>query len=77
MAWIAAVAWSPALALPKKILLNLFIYLLFKASYAAYGGSQGRGLTEATAASLCQSHSNVRSELHLQPTPQLTATPDP
>ena len=29
------------------------------------------------AASLHHSHSNVGSEPHLQPTPQLTATPDP
>jgi len=43
----------------------------------AYGGSQARGLTGAAAAGLCQSHSNARSEPHLQPTPQLTATPNP
>ena len=48
------------------------------AAPAAYGGSQARGLIGATtAASLCQSHSNAGSELCLQPTPQLTATPDP
>ena len=43
----------------------------------AYGGSQARGLIGAVAAGLHQSHSNARSELHLQPTPQLMATPDP
>ena len=43
----------------------------------AYGGSQARGLTGAVAAGLHQSHSNMGSELHLQPTPQLTAAPDP
>ena len=42
----------------------------------AYGGSQARGLIGAIAAGLCQSHSNVGSESHLQPTPQLTATLD-
>ena len=31
----------------------------------------------AAAASLCQSHSNSASELHLRPTPQLAAVPDP
>ena len=31
----------------------------------------------ATATGLHQSHSNVGSEAGLQPTPQLTATPDP
>jgi len=30
----------------------------------------------AVAASLRQSHSNLGSEPHLRPTPQLTATPD-
>ena len=43
----------------------------------AYGGSQARGRIGAVAASLRQSHSNAESEPHLQPTPQLTATPDP
>ena len=38
-------------------------------------GSQIRGLIGATAAGLCQSHSNARSELHLRPTLQLTAMP--
>ena len=41
------------------------------------GGSQARGLIGAVAAHLRQSHSNGESEPHLQPTPQLTATPDP
>ena len=40
----------------------------------AYGGSQARGLIGAIAAGLYHSHSNTRSELHLQLTPQLTAT---
>ena len=31
----------------------------------------------AEAASLCQSHTNARSEPHLQPMLQLTAMPDP
>ena len=43
----------------------------------AYGGSQARGPIGAVAASLRQSHNNTGSELCLQPTPQLTATPDP
>ena len=43
----------------------------------AYGGSQARGRTGAAAAGLCHSHSNVGSELHLRPTPQRTAMPDP
>ena len=43
----------------------------------AYGGSQARGLIRAVATGLRQRHSNVGSEPHLQPTPQLTAMPDP
>ena len=46
------------------------------AAPAAYGDSQARGRIGAIAASLRQSHSNAGSEPRLQPTPQLTATPD-
>ena len=41
----------------------------------AYGGSQARGPIGAVATSLRQSHSNAGSELNLQPTSQLKATP--
>ena len=60
------------LLLKKKLFLAIFW-----AAPAAYGGSQARGLIGAVAAHLRQSHSNGESEPHLQPTPQLTATPDP
>ena len=43
----------------------------------AYAGSQARGLIGAIATGLRQSHSNTRSELRLQPTPQLMATSHP
>ena len=43
----------------------------------ACGSSQTRGQIRATAAGLHHSHSDVGSKLHLLPTPQLTATPDP
>jgi len=43
----------------------------------ACGDFQARGLIRAVAASLCQSHSNARSELHLRAAPQLMAMPDP
>ena len=48
----------------------LFIYLSFvfcpyRAAPTAYGGSQARGLIGAVAASLCQSHSNARSDPRL------------
>ena len=43
----------------------------------ACGSSQARGLIRDVAAGLHQSHGNLGSELYLQPTPQLTAMPDP
>ena len=49
---------------------------LFRASPAAYRGSQARGQIGATASSLSYRHI-TRSKLCLQPTLQLTATLDP
>ena len=57
-----------------------FFFGLFAISWAAptaYGGSQARGRIGAIAAGLHHSHSNSGFEPRLQPTPQLTATPDP
>ena len=54
----------------------LFYFAFSRAVPAAYGGSQVRGLIRATDACLHHSHNNAGSELHLQPTPQLTAMPD-
>ena len=54
-----------------------FVFCLFRAAPAAYGGFQARDLIRAVAASLRHSHSSAGSEPCLQPTPQLTATPDP
>ena len=60
-----------------------FVFVFFclsaflRAAPAARGGSQARGLIRATAASQYHSHSNTRSEPHLQSTPQLLAMPDP
>ena len=48
----------------------------FGATPVAYGDSQARGLIGDVATDLRQSHSNTGSEPGLQPTPQLTATPD-
>ena len=58
---------------------SFFPFCLFAISWAAptaYGGSQARGQIRAIATVLRQSQSNAGSEPHLQPTPQLTATPD-
>ena len=56
---------------------RFFFFNLFRATPIAYGSSQARGQIRAVAASLHHSHSNAGSEPHQQPTPQLTATPDP
>ena len=54
-----------------------FVFCLFRATLAAYGGSQARGRVGPTAAGLHYSHRNTRSKPCLRPTPQLKATPDP
>ena len=55
-----------------------FVFFVFsRAVSMAYGGYQARGLIRALASGLCQSHNNAVSKPHLQPTPQLMATPDP
>ena len=53
------------------------LFVFFRATPAAYGGSKARGSIRAVAAGLCQSHSSAGSKPCLQPTPQLMATPDP
>ena len=53
--------------------LFIFVFVFFRAASAAYGSSQGQ--IRAVAAS--HIHSNARSELCLQLTPQLMAMPDP
>ena len=60
-------------------LIYLFIYYLFslfRAAPGAHVGSQARGRIGVAVAGLHQSHSNMGSEPHLQPTPQLMATSD-
>ena len=52
-------------------------FFFFRATPAAHGGSQARGRIRAAAAGLQLRHSNTRFEPCLQPTPELTATPDP
>uniref|UniRef100_A0A8D1VYM5 Sec1 family domain containing 1 n=1 Tax=Sus scrofa TaxID=9823 RepID=A0A8D1VYM5_PIG len=53
------------------------LFVFSRVALVAYGGSQARGPIGAVATGLCQSHSNAGSEPHLQPIPQLRATPDP
>ena len=54
-----------------------FFFFFPWATPTAYGSSQTRDGIRAEAASVHHSHSNARSELPLQPTLQLMATPDP
>ena len=62
------------------MLLSFFLSLflcLFRGVPAAYGGSQARSRIGAITAGLHHNHSNnSRSKPHLQPTPQLMATPE-
>ena len=52
-------------------------YYYFRAALVAYGSSQIRGRIGTTATGLHHSHRNIGSKLHLWPTPQLRAMPDP
>ena len=52
------------------------LFCFFRAALMAHGSYQARGGIGATAAGLCTSHNNARSEPHLWPT-QLTAMPNP
>ena len=46
--------------------ISFFFFFVFLGPHMAYGGSQARGLIGAVAAGLHHSHSNTRSEPHLQ-----------
>ena len=61
--------------LPNFLFLFLS-FLFFRPTPAACGGSQARSSIRAVATSLRQSHSIAGFEPPLQPTPQITATPD-
>ena len=61
----------------KGIFFFFCLFAFSRAAPVAHGGSQARGPIGATAAGLHLSHSNTGSDLCLQTTLQLTATPDP
>ena len=86
-----AVAWIPSLALElsyavcvtikdnKNILedyILCFFFFFLGLHLQHIDVPRLRGQIGASAASLHHSHNNTGSELHLPPTPQLTATPD-
>ena len=52
-------------------------FLMYSCFLRLFSAAQARDQIRAAAASLCHSHSNVGSMPHLQPPPQLTATPEP
>ena len=54
-----------------------FVHAFFFFFFRAYGSSQAGGQIRASAAGLCHNHSNLGSELCLQPTPQFMVTPEP
>ena len=61
----------------KKALFFFFFLIFSRAAVMAYGGSWDRGPIRAVAAGLHHSLSNAGSQLHLRPTSQLMAKPDP
>ena len=67
----------PAYQIHYIYIIHNFFFCLFRATPIAYRGSQPRGQIGVVAAGLHHSDSNTKSEPHLRPTPQLTATPDP
>ena len=61
----------------ENIFLSFLCACVLRAVAMAYGVSQASGQIGAVAAGLHHSHSNTRPKLCMQPTPQLTAMPDP
>ena len=63
----AQVAWGQALLQTQRFIC-LFLFLSFRPTPVACGGFQARGQIGAVATGLHHSHSNARSQSHLQPT---------
>ena len=62
---------------PRRQLLIIYLFSHFRATLEAYESSQTRGRIGAATGCHSHSHSNARSQLYLQLTPQLEAVPDP
>ena len=76
--WTSRCHYNTGEAQPKTQRLNFNIAFVFLGLHLwCMELSQARGLIRAVAASLCHSHSNIRSELGLQLAPQLTEMLDP
>ena len=65
------------LAVLCVLFFGFFFFCLFRAAPVAYGSSQLRGQIGATAVGLHPQPQPHQVELHLRPTPQLTAAPAP
>ena len=52
-----------------KFLVQKILFFFLRATHTEYGSSQAESPTGAAATNLHHSHSNSRSEPHLQPTP--------
>ena len=63
-------SWIQRSFISLALSLSPFFFFISRATSKAYGNFQVRGPVGATAASLCHSHSNMGSKLHLWPTPQ-------
>ena len=72
--WLKQCLWQMGMGISN---ISFLFFFLFRAVPVTYGNSQSRGQIRAAAAGLQHSHSNVGSEPHLWPIPQLVATPDP
>ena len=66
--------WSTLKIISRFLFVLIGLVYFFRATFTANGSCQASSPIGATAAS--HNHSNTRSEPHLQPTPQLKATPD-
>ena len=73
----AEISGSPKSVLPSSFFWGGGAFCLFRAIPKACGGSQARGPIGAVGAGLHHSHNSAGSELYLQSTPQLIATPEP
>ena len=60
-----------------EVISLFFFFVFFRAAPHHMEVPQAKGQIGAAAVSVCHNHSNVGSELQMQPTPQLTAVPDP
>ena len=60
--------------LNAEFLVFICLFLLFRAIPTANGSSQAKGRIRATAAGLHHGHSNVGSQLHLEPAASVTYT---